>query len=437
MGKILNLASLKAKADAAGVGTTATSTTPSLCPQKSSIASYVTNGSSTVSISGNWANNQLVPEENVAVGKTITSTETIYRNVSIGDTTNPEGDIPASGGRRRAQATVTYEYATKTNYSDGTSSIGEYQQESATIYGGYVPSSGNAPDLGTTFTQRTYKGTSTPSGVVAGATRTATGISIYQEANCITSITPTSSEGHPFHVSYSNISYIGGTVYPTTWGSAIYTFSSGSTYTSDSTTPFTNVSATFTRAYPGFASNPDGAFSLNNNTGAVTAYTNNNSSSRTAIVFARLTVSITYTGSYAGVYTPCSDGNIVHQPSCTQNAYSPPTTGYNVVVSGPSGYTAPILSFYYNSTFRGYAHSRSNFNFTQHNTWDSTGVVDKIFIAENGSKLKQVTITGSNDGTILAKTAIANYIYQDLTKSFNTSDYNNGSATIYITYSNI
>jgi uncharacterized Zn-binding protein involved in type VI secretion len=56
-GLILNLASLKIKADAAGVGTTATSSTPSLCPPKSTIAGYVTNGSTTVKISGTWADN--------------------------------------------------------------------------------------------------------------------------------------------------------------------------------------------------------------------------------------------------------------------------------------------------------------------------------------------------------------------------------------------
>jgi len=54
---ILNLISLKSKADAAGVGTTATNSTPSLCPTKSAIPGYVTNGATTVTISGTWANN--------------------------------------------------------------------------------------------------------------------------------------------------------------------------------------------------------------------------------------------------------------------------------------------------------------------------------------------------------------------------------------------
>jgi hypothetical protein len=119
---------------------------------------------------------------------------------------------------------------------------------------------------------------------VAGGTRTASAVTVYQQANYITKITPTSSEGHSFHVSYSNISAGGGSSSPTMWGRAIYTFRSGSTYTSGSTTPFTNVTATFTRVYPYFVSNPSGAFSINSATGVVTASSNSSTSTRTAII---------------------------------------------------------------------------------------------------------------------------------------------------------
>jgi hypothetical protein len=56
---ILNLISLKSKADTAGVGTTATNSTPSLCPTKSAIPGYVTNGASIVTIynASSYANN--------------------------------------------------------------------------------------------------------------------------------------------------------------------------------------------------------------------------------------------------------------------------------------------------------------------------------------------------------------------------------------------
>lgn len=66
---ILNLISLKAKADAAGIATSATNATPSLCPTKNAIPNYVTGGSSVVSISGTYDGNQLVRDANVGVGK--------------------------------------------------------------------------------------------------------------------------------------------------------------------------------------------------------------------------------------------------------------------------------------------------------------------------------------------------------------------------------
>jgi hypothetical protein len=54
---ILTLASLKSKADTAGVGTSATSSYPSLCPPKSTITGYITNGASVVSIAGSYSDN--------------------------------------------------------------------------------------------------------------------------------------------------------------------------------------------------------------------------------------------------------------------------------------------------------------------------------------------------------------------------------------------
>lgn len=437
MGKILNLASLKAKADAAGVGTTATSTTPNLCPQKSSIAGYVTNGSSTVSISGNWANNQLVPEDNVAIGKTITSTETVYRNVSIGNTINP-GDISASGGRLRAQATVTYEYATKTNYSDGTSSIGEYQQESTTIYGGYVPSSGTAPDLGTTFKTRTSLGTSTPSGVVAGATRTGSTISIYQEANYIVYITPEPSDGHNYHVSYSNISGSGGSSNPTPYGKAIYKFNSGSTYTSESSTPFTNVQARFTRTYNNMVANPNNAFTFNSS-GVITAAPNQEDDVRTAYISATLTVSIIYTGSYAGVYTPCTAGSLTQVIPCTQNASA---TGYDVYVTGPQGKVSPRLDFYSSdNTYLGTAHDKtfmSSVAEITHSEWRNSGTAAKVYISFYQDRIDFLEIRDMLTDTVwLRRTLISNNIYVSLTTPFATSSFNANNRGLMFIYSDI
>lgn len=67
---ILNLASLKAKSDAAGAATSATNTTPSLCPNKSSITDYVTDAANRVVISGSYSNNQLVKDRDVKIKST-------------------------------------------------------------------------------------------------------------------------------------------------------------------------------------------------------------------------------------------------------------------------------------------------------------------------------------------------------------------------------
>jgi hypothetical protein len=87
--------------------------------------------------------------------------------VSVG-TSSVASDIPASGGQRRASAVVSYKYATKSVYTSGSDSTGSYSDGSTTIYGSYV----SADSLGTTVKTRTAIGTSTPSGTVAGATRT-------------------------------------------------------------------------------------------------------------------------------------------------------------------------------------------------------------------------------------------------------------------------
>lgn len=226
---ILTLASLKSKCDSAGVGTTATSSYPSLCPQYSNIRGYVTNGSTTVNITGSYANNQLVPDGAVGINKVPTSSATVYRNVSVGSASSDGGDIPASGGSRRAVATVTYQYTTRTYYSDGSSSDGTWYNGSEQIYGGYVSGS----DLGTTPTSRTPKGTSTASGTVAGATRTASAINIYQQAN-------TAVSGYFWFTGgqVSNVSNAGGTSgVPSTnsyrWYSTYTSGSSGYTTISD------------------------------------------------------------------------------------------------------------------------------------------------------------------------------------------------------------
>ena len=221
---ILNLISLKSKCDAAGVGTTATNSTPSLCPTKGAIPGYVTNGASVVQIynASNYASNQLVPEANVSVNKTPTGTGIVYRNVSVG--ASSASDIPASGGSSRASATVTYQQTTRTYFSDGTSTDGTWTNQSATIYGSYV----SANSKGTTVSNRSSTGsTSTPSGTVAGATRTGTAVTIYQAAN-----SRSVSSLYTYTYSLAYIPASGGTsAVPDFYVEATYTYTSGSTKT--------------------------------------------------------------------------------------------------------------------------------------------------------------------------------------------------------------
>lgn len=418
-GIILNLASLKSKADTAGVANTANNTTPNLCPPKSTIAGYVTNGATTVVISGTWANNQLVEDASVVVNKYVTGTETVYRNVNVGSLQGGS-DIPAAGGSSYAYKTVTYEYATKTYYSDGTSTIGSYRSGSATVTGStvtasslgttakartkvgtssktqtvagtsvsvsgtvyqaanvkttetlyrnvnvgdsdadYIPASGgqkrayayvsyeqatktsytsgststgayssagkyiygeyvSATDLGKTIKKVTSIGTSTPSGWAAGANRTSNQVTVYQAANYITAIQATTSEGTDYHVRYNNIGAAGGSSSPQGTGRCKYTFKSGYTETNSYTTPFDNVTASYSRTYSEY-SDSSGAFSVNSN--GVVSVGSNSGSSRSVTVKSTLTVSISYASAYSSLSKP-SSSSITHYPTCTQSGNS-------------------------------------------------------------------------------------------------------------------
>lgn len=436
-GLILNLASLKNKADTAGVANTANNTTPNLCPQKSAIAGYVTNGTSVVKISGTWSNNQLVEDAYVSVNKIITGTQTVYRNVNVGSLQGGT-DIPAGGGSSYAYKVVTYEYATKTTYSDGSSVTTNYASASYTVYGSTISASslgtttksrtkigtssktetvantsvsvskdiyqqanavtatttlysdhslGNssasdipagggsisaqayvsykywtrtyytsesykdgsktstgsyiygegvtANSLSTTMKVRTSTGkTSTPSGTVGGQAFTGTAVTIYQAANYITSIQATTSENVSTHVIYDNMPASGGTVNPQGTARCTYTFKSGATDTNGSTSPFTGVITTYTRSYSEY-SDSSNVFSVNTNTGAVTAGANTSTANtRTVTVKAILTVSVSYSSTFSSLTKP-SSSTITHYPTCIQNKADAPTvTGGSLYFSG-------------------------------------------------------------------------------------------------------
>ena len=203
---ILNLASLKSKANTAGIANTAVTTTPNLCPPRSSIYSYVTGAyqqdpygtgpamvaqegrNSTVrvdAISGsNYPlSNQLVAANKVRVVKEVWKTET-KQNMSV--TTLPqEEDIPAEGGIFAPSGEYTVATWTRTWYNDQT-----YVDGSTTTTTDIDHNYSNAlfvPGLKTTVKARSKVGSVRYEGRYNGVGITHYGnyIDIYQEANSV------------------------------------------------------------------------------------------------------------------------------------------------------------------------------------------------------------------------------------------------------------
>lgn len=536
---ILNLISLKSKADAAGVGTTATNSTPSLCPTKSAIPGYVTNGANIVTIynASSYANNQLVPEANVSVNKTITSTATVYRSVSVGTSSAP--DIPASGGSSRASATVTYQQTTRTYYSDGTSTDGTWTNQSATIYGAYV----SASSKGTTVSNRTSTGsTSTPSGTVAGATRTGTAVTIYQAANSEvsgylwftggqvsnvsnsggTSAVPTTSD-YRWYATYTSGSegYTSISASSITWayGKNTYNSYSGVSFSSSSSNCQYTVSANtgdektlgyaVVRGYyngsydyivrqvkqdGGYSSGPTvtghylktytyslAHISGSGGTSAVpsfyvhyyTTYSNGTedytdvtnsatikynktttdsepsswytSSSYCQFTCAQNSSSSTTTIGYAWVKAWYNGESKADRSTVKQDGYTAPITNdfiFHWDTFNASGKTTPVLQFYRSgdTTSSGVAYSSGRYGGVGSTSgdvnasWNKTGTISKVYFVENGSSIKKVQINGYNGTTYLTKQSFSTYTMYNLTRSFSTSDYTNGTYRIYAYY---
>lgn len=90
----------------------------------------------------------------------------IAYDIKVSAPTSETGkDIPATGGKDRAKATLSYKYKTRTFMGDGTYTDGAEQSKSVVIYGDEV----NAETLGTTVKARSIVGTSTASGKVVDA----------------------------------------------------------------------------------------------------------------------------------------------------------------------------------------------------------------------------------------------------------------------------
>lgn len=126
-------------------------------------------------VTGSPANNQLIDN---AAKRTVSSTASETQNASVGSSYSA-GNIAAGGGSSRAYADVSYQARIKTTYNNGEITYSSWVNTSSRIYGPYV----TATTKGTTVSNVTNVGYSTPSGTVAGATRTGTTVTIQQNAN--------------------------------------------------------------------------------------------------------------------------------------------------------------------------------------------------------------------------------------------------------------
>lgn len=131
-----------------------------------------------------------------------------------------------------------------------------------------------------------------------------------------------------------------------------------------------------------------------------------------------------------------------------QSAYTAPTTGFYMYIT-PARYngnytTSPALNLILSNGITVSGHSRHSSITTQYKTWNSSGTVSKFSLAENniqtnGSRANYISIYTNINGT---NTYYANKLYiggssagtYNLSKTFHTSDFNNGSKYLYITY---
>ena len=121
-----------------------------------------------------------------------------------------------------------------------------------------------------------------------------------------------------------------------------------------------------------------------------------------------------------------------------QDAAAPTASGFKVNVAVPNGKTSAFVSLYdANNTYLcGITRYPGGTTGTAYN-WTAQGTVAKGAVTENGSSCKYLTINGKTGTTLLAKTQIntgSTVTNLDLTKTFNTSDYNDGNAILYFTF---
>ena len=133
----------------------------------------------------------------------------------------------------------------------------------------------------------------------------------------------------------------------------------------------------------------------------------------------------------------CGCGSITYEG--TEEADPTPTaSGFKVNVAVPNGKASAYVSLYdTNNTFLcGITRYQGGTIGAVYN-WTAQGTVAKVAVTENGSSCKYLTINGKTGTTYLSKTQIntgSTVTNLDLTRTFDTSDYNDGNALLYFTF---
>lgn len=223
-----------------------------------------------------------------------------YGDVAL--TVGTISDVPASGG----SATSTGSNATQvlTWVSGRTTTV------YPTITEGTIS---NVASKGTTISNRTSLGTVTITATGQGGKTASTTLTVYQQANYVTSITlgvSNTSYNHFYYASTAAAS--GGTIAITTNGTTTYTCTSGQS----TTTKPTGVTSNRTRNFSGSAT---GA-TLDTSTGSVTWGNNTTTSARSISVKSTTTVTTTHDSAYSSGGTVTSSQT--HTSTCSQSAGS-------------------------------------------------------------------------------------------------------------------
>lgn len=307
-----------------GSTTTASSGGTLSCAVQTAKTGFSLSGS-TVTVTNNTstsARNGFVVRITLALnGKTTTKDITYNQSAGYYTYANPVvtvkcNDVPASGG---SVTSGTATYSQTYGWNGTTSGAGTVTSGGSVSWSG---GASNIASLGTTIKARSIVGSKLTATVTLNS-KTGTGsVDVYQALNKVVSCTETGNT-----LSYPSISANGGTSTPVNTNTARFAYSSGAT--GDPKGYIATKSFTMT---------PATGFSINSNTGVITATVNNSTSSRISGTVTR-TTKFSYTNPES-VGGDVVSATLIKTATCTQNAgtktYADPvvTLSYPVIPAG-------------------------------------------------------------------------------------------------------